>query len=223
MTNINKKCPQCLTPFHSKNKRKKFCTKKCSNAHHRNTPEPKIYKKKCISCKAEFNTKYTQKSFCTEKCRIKNQYTRKVRFCTICLEEITSRSNKYCNKHNIYHKNKSPKKRSCSNCQTDTTGTKNKKYCKECSLKILKNKSSHYQKLAVKIKKIWRRDGKVCLWCQSPEITIDHIVPISKGGSLTDQNNMQPLCHICNVSKGNKEPYNEDGVYDCGRYFESLR
>jgi 5-methylcytosine-specific restriction endonuclease McrA len=44
----------------------------------------------------------------------------------------------------------------------------------------------------------------VCLMCGKPEpLTIDHIVPLSKGGSNFIQN-IQPLCRSCNSSKSNK-------------------
>lgn len=47
-----------------------------------------------------------------------------------------------------------------------------------------------------------------CLVCGTDEnITKDHIVPLSRGG--TDYiENIQPLCHSCNASKGNR--YIED-------------
>lgn len=36
------------------------------------------------------------------------------------------------------------------------------------------------------------------------EVTIDHIIPISKGGSVLDVKNMQLAHEKCNASKGNK-------------------
>lgn len=42
--------------------------------------------------------------------------------------------------------------------------------------------------------------GNVCLACGKSEVTIDHIVPISKGGS-SNIDNLQPLCGRCNTRK----------------------
>ena len=54
---------------------------------------------------------------------------------------------------------------------------------------------------------IYQRDGYRCCNCgKNGKITnleIDHIVPISKGGKST-YNNLQTLCHRCNVEKGNR-------------------
>lgn len=54
---------------------------------------------------------------------------------------------------------------------------------------------------------IYSRDGYRCKKCgrtgNGTNLEIDHIVPISKGGKST-YDNLQTLCHSCNVEKGNK-------------------
>lgn len=47
--------------------------------------------------------------------------------------------------------------------------------------------------------------GGICLDCKSGEkpLTMDHVVPLSLGGSHTIQN-IQPLCLSCNSKKGNR-------------------
>jgi 5-methylcytosine-specific restriction endonuclease McrA len=45
--------------------------------------------------------------------------------------------------------------------------------------------------------------GHACLACGKPEVTIDHVVPVSCGGP-NDISNVQPLCGFCNTSKGTK-------------------
>lgn len=57
---------------------------------------------------------------------------------------------------------------------------------------------------------IYERDGYKCRHCgingrfnKSVQLEIDHIIPISKGGKTT-YDNLQTLCHRCNMEKGNK-------------------
>lgn len=53
-----------------------------------------------------------------------------------------------------------------------------------------------------KRKKVHERDFYRCLKCGThKDLTIDHIIPTSKGGENTIEN-MQTLCHSCNSSKG---------------------
>lgn len=44
--------------------------------------------------------------------------------------------------------------------------------------------------------------GKPCVSCGKPADTIDHIIPVSKGGT-NDIENLQPMCWPCNRSKRN--------------------
>lgn len=52
--------------------------------------------------------------------------------------------------------------------------------------------------------RIYERDGYACLHCGTHvSLTIDHIVPVSKGGAH-DDDNLQTLCRSCNSRKGAK-------------------
>lgn len=53
---------------------------------------------------------------------------------------------------------------------------------------------------------LWKRDGEICYLCNKPmsygEATIDHILPLAKGGG--DNMTNYRLVHLpCNVQKGN--------------------
>jgi 5-methylcytosine-specific restriction endonuclease McrA len=43
--------------------------------------------------------------------------------------------------------------------------------------------------------------GDKCLKCGAQPVTRDHVVPLASGG-LNHPANLQPLCHRCNVRKG---------------------
>lgn len=50
--------------------------------------------------------------------------------------------------------------------------------------------------------KIFARDGHKCVACGSgPPLEVDHIIPVSLGGS-GDETNLQSLCRPCNRRKG---------------------
>ena len=51
--------------------------------------------------------------------------------------------------------------------------------------------------------RILNRDGRVCFYCGLDADTIDHLVPIAKGGTDHDEN-LVSCCRRCNYSKKDK-------------------
>jgi 5-methylcytosine-specific restriction protein A len=55
---------------------------------------------------------------------------------------------------------------------------------------------------------VWERDNFTCNHCGTRQnLSVDHVVPESKGGTL-ELSNLQTLCRRCNSSKGAKEVAN---------------
>jgi 5-methylcytosine-specific restriction endonuclease McrA len=53
---------------------------------------------------------------------------------------------------------------------------------------------------------LFRRDGGECQYCGSRRhLTVDHVIPRSKGGK-TSWTNLVTACNRCNVNKGDKTP-----------------
>lgn len=198
------RCATCFEKITTKNPRQKFCSKKCCNAFLR--PEAKEINLQCRFCQKGYKTKYRQKKFCSNTCYRSNekQEKRKKKYCKVCSNEILGRGFRYCDEHNSRYQ---LKKKTCQNCSINLTGTSCYKYCKECSIKLFQHQSTYYRKLAKELISQWRHQGKTCVWCNSAEITVDHIIPFKKGGALMDINNLQPMCNLCNISKGNKLPH----------------
>jgi 5-methylcytosine-specific restriction endonuclease McrA len=64
-----------------------------------------------------------------------------------------------------------------------------------------------FKKIELSRKNILRRDGFKCMYCgdHKPPLTVDHIIPRSRGG--TDQwENLVCACIKCNNRKGNRTP-----------------
>lgn len=65
-----------------------------------------------------------------------------------------------------------------------------------------KSNSTQWKKLRLRI---LQRDGYECYWCGMDATTVDHIVPVAKGGT-DDTENLVAACKRCNFSKQDKLP-----------------
>lgn len=55
-------------------------------------------------------------------------------------------------------------------------------------------------------KNVFLRDGNACAYCESrEELTLDHVLPRSRGGGSTWEN-LVACCRRCNLKKGHKKP-----------------
>lgn len=48
--------------------------------------------------------------------------------------------------------------------------------------------------------------GGLCWICKAPYREIDHVIPLTKGGTNWPAN-LRPICRTCNARKGNRWPY----------------
>jgi 5-methylcytosine-specific restriction endonuclease McrA len=53
------------------------------------------------------------------------------------------------------------------------------------------------------IERVYEFYGRICLSCESEDVSLDHVIPLSKGGTHSYKN-FQPLCMACNMKKGNR-------------------
>ncbi|MDI6816870.1 MAG: HNH endonuclease signature motif containing protein [Actinomycetota bacterium] len=68
-----------------------------------------------------------------------------------------------------------------------------------------KNKYNHRPVTKKQRERIFKRDNYGCVICgNSADLSIDHIIPVSKGGTSDDEN-LRTLCGLCNGKKGNRE------------------
>jgi 5-methylcytosine-specific restriction endonuclease McrA len=52
---------------------------------------------------------------------------------------------------------------------------------------------------------VLKRDHRRCFYCGDPATTVDHLRPVSRGGT-DDKSNLVAACSDCNGSKGDRTP-----------------
>lgn len=73
-------------------------------------------------------------------------------------------------------------------------------------IRLLNYVSFRPKTIKVNRHRIYRRDGNKCVYCGSKhKLTIDHVLPKSRGGGNT-WDNLVTCCQTCNSFKGNRTP-----------------
>lgn len=73
-------------------------------------------------------------------------------------------------------------------------------------IRLLKYVKYRVRNIRVNRNRIYRRDGGECVYCGSTkQLTLDHVIPKSKGGKNT-WSNLVTCCHKCNLYKADRNP-----------------
>lgn len=81
-----------------------------------------------------------------------------------------------------------------------------KTFVRPIIIRLLKYIRYYTKKVAPTRNRIFKRDNSQCVYCGSKKhLTIDHILPRSRGGN-NDWTNLATCCFECNIKKSNKTP-----------------
>lgn len=84
--------------------------------------------------------------------------------------------------------------------------TENITYTKPLIIRLFKYITHKMKKIRVNRQRLYKRDNNECAYCGSKkELTIDHILPKSRGGK-NSWSNLITCCLPCNLKKGDKTP-----------------
>ena len=84
--------------------------------------------------------------------------------------------------------------------------TDKKTYERPLIIRLLQYVKYVYRRLRVNRHRIYKRDGNKCVYCGiSKNLTIDHVIPKSKGGKNTWEN-LVTCCNKCNLKKSDRTP-----------------
>lgn len=79
-------------------------------------------------------------------------------------------------------------------------------YVRPLIIRLLKYINYRGSGIRVNRHRVFKRDNNECVYCgNKKELTIDHVIPRSKGGKNT-WDNLVTCCLKCNLKKGNKTP-----------------
>lgn len=197
-------CLNCKTKFKGR-PTMKYCSDECRNEHYKKERTDKSKVKECLHCGSKFKG-YEAHNFCCDTCRI-DYYNSKNKVnnnsnCLECGNELEKGQEKYCSdlcRNRANNRVARIKRRNLiQNGKTDMDISSNKLIKRDknvCHICGRKCDSNDY---------IIDNDGNFIVGKNYP--SIDHVKPISKGGTHT-WDNVKLAHHYCNTIKSNNEVY----------------
>lgn len=89
--------------------------------------------------------------------------------------------------------------------ESNPINTYKNQYERPSVIRLLKYVSRPFIKVHLNRQNVFKRDGHKCVYCGSVDnLTIDHLIPKSRGGQ-NSWSNLITSCNLCNVRKGDKD------------------
>lgn len=190
-------CSYCENKFKSKI-RQKFCSDKCKYLFYK---KREFSDRRCKECNKKLN--HYQRIYCSKKCMNDSVRIHSYK-CDYCHNKFTGqkdRANKFCSRECFYKAiGANPKEFKYNSYLTDASSIKRAKYYRV-----------RYEK--IELLEVFERDQWKCgichekvdnsiVWPDKKSVSLDHIIPLSKGGTHT-YDNVQCSHLGCNIKKQN--------------------
>lgn len=220
-------CVVCGRPFEAQRSTRQYCSTTCRVRQSRAlkasglkpTPRtPKPYEPRaphalmCQHCGEPFASHGNAK-YCSRRCRYLSQKERLGRACSQCgalmSRDATRPTCGKCTAKRPPRDTRHP----CPDCGVLAYGAR----CKRCQAKAqtirdaddVRLRRKHRESAApgltsaqrTRLLAKWKRQGKACAYCDAPADTLDHVVPLVRGGT-NYEGNLTPCCRACNGRKG---------------------
>jgi 5-methylcytosine-specific restriction endonuclease McrA len=175
---------------------KKFCTAKCKDSYGykiEKKSRPALKVKTCPTCNLSFQTSFSSRiRYCSKNCqpRMIALKTKQILHpCQICFDDTFYRR-VYCDRCWMIVKTIQNSKKIIYS-ETNSKSRRLKRESETLGLTRWQRK---------KLLNNWKAELQPCSYCLNVADTIDHIIPLIKGGTHLEEN-LTPACRSCNGSK----------------------
>jgi len=147
----------------------------------------------CIRCKQKFQKpRSSQKELCSDECR-KNKPEMLNGTCLSCPTSI-NKKRLFCNECLIQRRKDLGIKSRIYFEDSGELSRKRRRVARE------RNAPGLHARQRTLLLRIWKIQEKSCIYCFKKADTVDHIIPLARGGT-NQEGNLAPACRQCNSSK----------------------
>ncbi len=176
--------------------------------------------KTCAQCGQQFDSSYPLRTLCSQACRWAARKARSTFTCAECgigmWQSRTSRpqGEARCRDCQRAKSRRGAPLNACPDCGAPCWG----ECCRPCRSRrqVIRDEGEHTRRRQreqsapglrptqrERLRQRWVKQCRRCTYCDRPATTIDHVVPLVRGGT-NHEGNLAPCCRSCNARKGGR-------------------